>query len=164
MGQIDRTGQLAGELNRMLAEMSDRIVVHVTSELGRTNLSGDLRATDAATIRIRVAEHILQTRRLRSRFFPLHLFHEPAWHMLLELHLATARNREVCVKDLVAASDGPATTAVRWIDHLERTGLLRRESDPVDRRRMVVAITDDARANMDAYLDEIAASLGVAAA
>ena len=69
---------------------------------------------------------------------------------------------------VIEAADGPipvgevtarmhittATTTV-VIDTLERRGLVRRQPDPSDRRRVLVAITDDARALLDEVLPAI---------
>ncbi len=43
------------------------------------------------------------------------------------------------------------------LDTLERRGLLTRENDPSDRRKLLVTLTDDGRALVDRFLPEIVA-------
>jgi DNA-binding MarR family transcriptional regulator len=50
------------------------------------------------------------------------------------------------------------------LDTLERRGLVRRQPDPADRRRVLVAITERGRALVDAFLPEIAALQAAACA
>jgi len=93
-----------------------------------------------------VADHIrpiLQLRARRRQCFGESLFGEPAWEMLLELYDAKARGRREYVSSLCIASGVPATTALRWISHLESHGWLKRTADPRDRRRVFVEATQN---------------------
>ena len=61
------------------------------------------------------ARQELQDRRRREKIFPLAMFREPAWEMLLLLYL---EERRFTIASLASASRAKSTTALRWIDHL----------------------------------------------
>jgi len=102
------------------------------------------------------ARALIEQRRLRRRFLPEELFHEPAWDMLLALYVASHDHRVMNVKTLVSSADAPVTTSQRWIEHLAKLGLVRRMVDPIDRRRIEVSLSDDGRRAIEAYLVAIA--------
>lgn len=102
------------------------------------------------------ARALIEQRRLRRRFLPEELFHEPAWDMLLALYVASHDHRVMNVKTLVSSADAPVTTSQRWIEHLAKLGLVRRMVDPIDRRRIEVSLSDDGRRAIEAYLAAIA--------
>ena len=93
------------------------------------------------------ARTILAERSRRALIFP-HM-EEPGWLILLDL-LAND-GRDICVTSACLASFTPATTALRYIGLLERDGLVRREADPNDARRVFVRLTDEARQRLDAF-------------
>jgi len=100
----------------------------------------------------RVAQILFDARRDRARLFPVSMFSEPAWDMLLALYIAD----EVTVAgDLARWIRTPLTTAMRWIQYLESHKLVVRESSPADRRAHVIRLTDQARANMRVILSEM---------
>ena len=102
------------------------------------------------------ARALIEQRRLRRRFLPEELFHEPAWDMLLALYVASHDHRVMNVKTLVSSADAPVTTSQRWIEHLAKLGLVRRMVDPIDRRRIEVSLSNDGRRAIEAYLAAIA--------
>jgi hypothetical protein len=92
-----------------------------------------------------LAEQFLRLRRHRDKIFGSGFFGEPAWDMLLDLFLARAKGlRPVSVTSLCIASSVPSTTALRWIGFMVQQGLLVRDSDPLDRRRVFIRLTDAA--------------------
>ncbi|MBW4330119.1 winged helix DNA-binding protein [Stakelama sp. CBK3Z-3] len=101
---------------------------------------------DAARVR-----DVIRTRRLRDRFFVNGLFADPAWDMLLDLFAAELDANQVSVSSLCIAAAVPPTTALRWITNLTEAGLLRREADPLDRRRVFIALTPKASRAMRDY-------------
>ncbi|MAX00736.1 MAG: hypothetical protein CMN72_14060 [Sphingomonas sp.] len=101
---------------------------------------------DAARVR-----DLIRARRLRERFFTDELFADPAWDMLLDLFAAELEGNQVSVSSLCIAAAVPPTTALRWISNLTDAGLLRREADPLDRRRVFLALTPKATRAMRDY-------------
>lgn len=145
---VDLIKDLAARLGAVADEFNERAVAMAPmADASSTNASsanaGDL---------IRRARQLLADRRARRACFPADLFHEPAWEMLVGLFAAQEDPRPVNVKALATYADAPITTCQRWIDHLCRLGLITRTTDPQDRRRIEVALSETGRAAMTAYL------------
>jgi DNA-binding MarR family transcriptional regulator len=102
------------------------------------------------------AARLYKERRLRERFFPADLFTDPAWDMLLDLYIAHYRKKEVGASSLCLAARVPRTTAHRWIDTMEHSGLIKRSCDHRDRRRIFIELSENARLTMDRYFDQLA--------
>ena len=98
------------------------------------------------------ARALIEQRRLRRRFLPEELFHEPAWDMLLALYVASHDHRVMNVKTLVSSADAPVTTSQRWIEHLHKLKLIDRVTDPTDRRRVEISLSYTGDQQMKAYL------------
>ncbi|MBB6503189.1 DNA-binding MarR family transcriptional regulator [Sphingomonas endophytica] len=88
-----------------------------------------------------LASDVLNARRRRITIFgeDACLLGEPAWDILLDLYVHPA-TKPVSISSACIASGVPGTTALRWIDHLRRRGLVRRFADPTDKRRNFVAL------------------------
>jgi hypothetical protein len=105
-------------------------------------------ASAAAEARaIEVARHEIDARRRRRRVFGEEegLLGDPIWDALLELFVAQAEDRPISTTSLVHAMHLPASTGLRWIDHMEERGLLTRATDLRDRRRSLIRPTEHAR-------------------
>lgn len=98
---------------------------------------------------------LLKRRRQRERFFPSDLFADPAWDILLDLYAAYYEDRQISVSSACIAANVPATTALRWLKTLTDNGLIDRVPDLRDGRRILVAISEKSRKQLDAYFDEI---------
>lgn len=103
----------------------------------------------------RLVQSIIRQRRLRDRYFESELFADPAWDILLDLTAARAEHRRVSVTSLCIAAAVPTTTALRWIQQMTDMGILVRQSDPDDRRRAFIAMSDDVADAMARYFDEL---------
>lgn len=103
----------------------------------------------------RLVRRIISQRRLRARYFKAELFADPAWDILLDLTAALGEGRRVCVTSLCIAAAVPATTALRWVAHMTALGLLVRESDPIDKRRVFIVLADPVADKMARYFDEL---------
>jgi PAS domain S-box-containing protein len=98
------------------------------------------------------AERILAKRRLRSHFFQGEMFGEPAFDLMLDLFVQELSNRQTYTTSAAVASGAPLTTALRQITMLVERGLVCREADPVDRRRVLLRLTSDGSKQMWDYL------------
>ena len=107
-----------------------------------------------ADMKARVVQ-VIQSRQARDRHFPQHLFADPAWDMLLDLTLAKLSSKEISVSSVCLAAGVPQSTALRRLQDLEQSGLVRRRRDRDDRRRIFVELTDDAMQRILRYLGVI---------
>ena len=87
---------------------------------------------------------LLRARRLREQVIGEDIFADPAWDILLDLLAARLEGNRVSVSSLCIAAVVPPTTALRWIRQLTDRGLLRRQADPKDGRRIFIALSDEA--------------------
>lgn len=139
---------LTERLGAMAAEFGDRVAALPQDG----DAAADDRSEEALTRR---AKQALAERKARRRFFPGELFHEPAWDMLIGLFITRADPQPIHVKVLATFADAPVTTSQRWIDQLFRLGLVTRTIDPVDRRRIEVALSEAGIVAMIAYLSAL---------
>lgn len=86
---------------------------------------------------------MLRARRMRADFLPGDLFADPAWDMLLDLLAARLEQERVSVSSLCIAAAVPPTTALRWIRTLTDRGLVKRQADPHDGRRVFITLAQD---------------------
>jgi DNA-binding MarR family transcriptional regulator len=110
-----------------------------------------LRSGTEETIRM-----IIDARAQRVKFLPADLFADPAWDMLLDLYLADIVSRRVTVTNLCSASNVPMSTALRWIDALDRRGLIDRTSDQLDARRFFISLSQAGLESLDDYFESLA--------
>lgn len=99
-----------------------------------------------------VLKLLLETRRIRFRHFAQSSFTDPGWDILLDLMSARLAKRPVPVSSACLAAGVPATTALRWVDQLSDSGLVRRLPDPTDRRRVLLELTEEGCRRMEVYL------------
>jgi len=103
---------------------------------------------------IELARHLYSMRRQRSAIFgQMEIFGEPAWDILLDLYIAALEGKSVSVSSACIGSASPPTTGLRWIGVLTHQGMLIREHDPTDQRRVLVRLSDHAMAAMDRFIE-----------
>jgi len=83
------------------------------------------------------------------------LFGEPAWDILLDLYIAHAEGKSVSVSSACIGSAAPPTTGLRWLGVLADEGLVARENDPDDNRRVLVRLTRAGITAMERFFDEL---------
>ena len=110
---------------------------------------------NAATLR-----DTIKLRRLRERFFDAELFADPAWDILLDLKAATQEGQKVSVSSLCIAAAVPPTTALRWITAMTENGMLVRQQDPDDARRVFIGLSDETNTKLDDYFAATASRSG----
>ena len=96
----------------------------------------------------------LRLRRIRDSVFPPGYFGDPAWDILLDLDRAARKNQAYAVTDAGIDANIPATTALRYLAKLERDGLIKRQPDLADSRRVFVSLTSHGHSLMDQIFEE----------
>lgn len=95
-------------------------------------------------------------RRKRAAIFGnIDLFGEPAWDILLDLYIALGEGKNVSVSSACIGSAAPPTTGLRWLGVLADEGLVVRENDAADHRRVLVRLTPAGIAAMERFFDEL---------
>ena len=108
------------------------------------------------------AQSLYRARRKRDRYFDMleRDLGEPVWDILLDLFVAGRQGRLVSISSSCVAAAVPATTALRWIQHLEDKTLVIREPDPSDRRRANLSLSKSMAAAMEGYISDLVSGAG----
>jgi DNA-binding MarR family transcriptional regulator len=101
----------------------------------------------------RACRELIKARARRSTFFKASLFSDPAWDILLELFAADCEGRKLSISSVGLSANIAMTTALRWIDVLERDGLVQRQDDPLDGRRRFLTLSCKGFQAMRAYVE-----------
>jgi Winged helix DNA-binding domain len=104
--------------------------------------------------RKRAVQTIMQIRDVRDQGLGGDLFSDPAWNILLDAYASSLDGRQVSVSDACIAARAPYTTGLRWLRVLEQRGLITRENDQTDKRRVYVSLTSRARQTLQALVDQ----------
>ena len=150
-------------LNTRLATIADQLT-DLAGEM-RTAAGGGERREWLAPATLRSNDNLLnlavfiydQRRRRCAVIGGPELFGEPAWDILLDLYIAHARGKNVSVSSACIGSAAPPTTGLRWLGILQDEGLVLREADPRDHRRVNVRLSDEGIARMETYLRDLRA-------
>jgi DNA-binding MarR family transcriptional regulator len=102
-----------------------------------------------------VARSIIRERKRRSTYFEQLTFSDPMWEILLDLFVSEVSRRRISVSSACLASDVAPTTALRYIAHLTKMGVLARANDHSDGRRTFLNLTPVAQGAMRSYLSDI---------
>lgn len=124
--------------------------LHSTKE--EINHTASSEPSDTETILRKVAD----ARALRYHHFPPEFCSGAIWNMLIDLMVARLAKRPDYVSSLAVGAGVPLTTALRHLDYLSEHGMIHRQKDPSDRRRVLLWLTDEAATRMERYLDECA--------
>ena len=141
---------LLSEASQLLAAMVDGSTA-VRPEIDRVVGEGgevDTKAIVEFALKIRTARQ-----KRRAHLSPA-IFGEPGWDMLLSLVISEFDGPRLSVGRLTDLSGAPATTALRWLDYLEKERLVSRERNPTDARSEFIGLTEKGRTIMEQYLSE----------
>jgi DNA-binding MarR family transcriptional regulator len=97
------------------------------------------------------AHQVYVNRARRSQVFKSAMFGEAAWDMLLALYITDQSGARHTVSGLASLSGVPPTTALRWLDFLEKEELVGRRPKLTDARVTLIELTDKARDLLDTY-------------
>ena len=95
------------------------------------------------------ARALFAERTRRAQFFNRAMFGEPAWDMLIALY--TLDGQRTRVGKLVNIIGAPQTTALRWLEYLEKERFVVRRPDPDDLRVSCIELLDHGREVLDNY-------------
>lgn len=162
--RTDRISDIAADQSaERLRQLSDE-VSRIAAALARLSTGPQPRGAfpteqppskDSPEVSAETVRSVIRARRLRDRYFPEHLFADPAWDMLLDLLHAEIGQLRVPVSSLCIAAAVPPTTALRWLKTMTEQGLFRRRSDPHDGRRVFVELTPEASSGLRRYFAEV---------
>ncbi|XUU60286.1 MarR family transcriptional regulator [Erythrobacter sp. HA6-11] len=141
--QAGKTSSLSSETGPTLSE----------KEADLPSLSGESRKPgDEQSQFLTLARARYDARRKRASVFDNEeLFGEPAWDILLDLYIAHAEGKPVSVSSACIGSASPPTTGLRWLGVLQAAGLLEREHDMRDQRRVLVRLSNHGVQRMETY-------------
>jgi hypothetical protein len=146
---------LADELMRIALRLREAAEVGGRAEQG-DGATAATRPARPARSRLALARKAYALRRKRANIFGNpDLFGEPAWDILLDLYIAAGEGKNVSVSSACIGSAAPATTGLRWLSVLTAEGLLVRENDAEDQRRVLVRLTPFGAAAMDRFFDAV---------
>ena len=156
--RLQRLADEVGRIARTLSSLSAVAPVagHLLADM-RPGFAAELGA-EGDGLSARHIRNMIRLRRLRDRYFDSQLFADPAWDMLLDLMAARLERVQVAVSSLCIAACVPPTTALRWIKMMTQSGVFERLSDPADRRRVFIRLSDNAAQSMTQLLNAMAAS------
>ena len=96
---------------------------------------------------------LLKFQHNKSKFFDPAVLTGPSWEILLDIAEATLRGESVPASSAAAATHIPLSTALRHVNNLVDAGLVRRWTDPTDKRRSLLELEPHAVAAMQRYLE-----------
>lgn len=140
---------LADELVAIAARLRDVVAAPSAGAIGRPAARSERRY-------LALARQAYALRRKRAAIFGNpELFGEPAWDILLDLYISHAESKSVSVSSACIGSAAPATTGLRWLGVLADEGLVVRENDPEDNRRVLVRLTAKGVTAMERFFDAV---------
>jgi hypothetical protein len=144
---------LADELMAIAARLREAAEGGARADLAEVPTS---RPARPARNHLALARKAYALRRKRESFFGNpDLFGEPAWDILLDLYIAAGEGKPVSVSSACIGSAAPATTGLRWLGVLADEGLVVREADAEDHRRVLVRLTPAGQTAMDRFFDAV---------
>lgn len=115
--------------------------------------SSDLSFTESSAIAEIAVRRVIVARLRRKQLFGADLFSDPAWDILLTLYASALGDRRIAVTNLSNVVTVPETTGLRWLEKLETRGLIVRESDRLDARRVWVRLSEHGLQTMHRYFE-----------
>lgn len=114
-----------------------------------------LDANEPWKARAEAASRYLKLRSQRDAIAGPSLLSDPAWDMLLDLFVGHITGRDVSVTSACVASRRPATTSLRYIERMAKQGLIRREKDCNDNRKVYLRMTEKAFRSVAKWVDSL---------
>ena len=138
MGRLVSSG--AGDQHESLADRLEALAIEI-----RSLSDAEMQMIPSEDTLVATARKVYAARRKVDNVFGMAGFAvTPAWDIMLDMYQAYAKGRDESVSSVCIGASCPSTTALRWLQQLEAMGLVERQGDPHDRRRMLVRLTDSA--------------------
>lgn len=119
----------------------------------RTLSDSELQAIPTEATLVGLAEKVYSARRSVDDIFGIPGFAvSPGWDMMLDLYQAKVLDKQISVTSACIGGACAATTGLRWLQVLEAEQLVQRKSDPEDKRRSVVELTDGGKIKVERAL------------
>lgn len=153
-GNASKDGAVPAKPKTFLPHVRDPNAPTAWESLGSLSASASCSGLPAEEM-FALARSKIKARDLRYRHLPKSMFGEPAWDMLLSLYVTFRSHARQTVSNLCVSSASPATTALRWIDYLERQEFVTRRNNPLDLRVVFIELTAKGRDAVEAYLADL---------
>lgn len=156
--------QLRAKARRLIAAANELLAIAHELEAsdgdGRSDEFASTHNVKDSPVWAEIARSTYRDRRRRGNIFadPA-LFGEPAWDILLDLFIAAKERKRLPVTSACIGAAVPATTALRWLTVLEEKGLIIRENDMNDARRVFVRLSTEGYEKMVAYFSEVSGDM-----
>jgi CheY-like chemotaxis protein len=98
------------------------------------------------------ASALLKARQTRSKYFDPQILSGPAWGILMDLTAAGLKGELVPTSSACVSAEIPFSTALRHVNQLVTAGLIKRETDPADKRRTLLSLEPETLDLMTQYL------------
>jgi len=105
----------------------------------------------APPVTSRLIKLMSAVRRERQALFPGALGTDSCWEVLLQLYSAHLDQHRINIGKLTRRSGLPATTVLRTLETLADAGLSARARDPLDRRAVMVELTEAGATQMQMF-------------
>ena len=104
---------------------------------------------------VELARRVSRMRFIRPSYFASEFFSEPAWEMLLALLAADSAGYRMTITNVCDASNAPDSTALRWLDKMKDSALVRRKKNPTDARVVYIELELHAKTAMISCLRDM---------
>lgn len=99
------------------------------------------------------ARQALEARRKGIVQFGRAIYDGPTWEILVTLYVA-GWQRGPAISSIIKMLGAPPTSVLRWLETLEHRALIERVPDPVDRRAVIIQLSDAGRRALAEYFAE----------
>jgi DNA-binding MarR family transcriptional regulator len=103
-----------------------------------------------------IARGLLKVRKARHKHLPGSAISEAGWGLLLALFSMDADAGSCPERKLAEIADVSRTTTLRWLQRLEKAGLVSKTVSPTDKRTVRVRLTEDGRKAIERCFDAAA--------
>lgn len=113
-----------------------------------------VRSVTTSFNRRRMIDFLIKVHRLLSDRLGPDMFLSPTWDLLFDIY-ARGSGRPMSITDLSMATKTSQRTAIRHMESLIASGMLRRLPDSSDRRRTFIQLTPHATRVLNRFFDDI---------